>query len=96
MKKISKEIRTFSLTINNHFPFVHPRVFETICTIDGVSCSFSIKGIITTAILALLPKWWDGCPFNTSVGIAIGVTIGILWTAISYISYKKKKDMLMK
>lgn len=89
-KTIEQKFSTLSLSINNHFPFIHLNVFRTIYSVNGQSCEFSLKGVLLTLILALLPNFWDACPWNMGIGIAIGAVIAVLWNIFAFMRFRAK------
>ena len=89
-RTIEQKFNTLSLRINNHFPFIHFDVFRTIYSVNGQSCEFSIKGVLLTLILALLPNFWDACLWNTGTGITIGVVIAVLWNVFAFMRFRAK------
>ncbi len=89
-RTIEKKFSVFSLRINSQFPFIHFDVFRTIYSVNEKSCEFSIKGVLLTLILALLPRYWDACPWDAGTGIAIGGAIAVLWTIFTFIRFRIK------
>ncbi|MBQ8805976.1 MAG: hypothetical protein IJZ68_05785 [Bacteroidaceae bacterium] len=81
--------------VQNRFPFFRFNLLKVEAKLGDMEYVYRSHGG-WLMLLALLPVFWDACPFTWPVGLAIGAAAALVVNIITYLLFQHKINQLVK